>query len=272
MSNFFSAKFFKQTVSLSIVLVGIYGCTTVPITGRRQLSLVPESEVVAMGVSNYGTFLKDAKLSTDGRQTANDKKVGKNISIAVESFMKQNGMADRISSFQWEFNLVTDPTVNAWCMPGGKVVFYSGIMAVCGDENGVAVVMGHEIAHAVARHGSERMSQEMGVQLGGATLQMALANKSAETQSIFMAAYGVGSQVGILLPYSRSHESEADKLGLIFIAMAGYNPRSAVDFWKRMAAQGGAKPPQILSTHPADSKRIADLEAYLPEAMKYYNK
>lgn len=265
-------KFSSKVIVFAFVVLIIHACNTVPITGRRQLSLVPESEVVAMGVTNYGEFLKTAKVSADAKSTLLVKKVGKNISAAVESFMAQNSMSDRIASFQWEFNLVDDPTVNAWCMPGGKVVFYSGIIPVCESESGIAVVMGHEVAHAVARHGAERMSQELGVQLGGATLQVALANKSQETQSIFMTAYGVGTQVGVLLPYSRQHESEADKLGLIFIAMAGYDPASAVAFWKRMSATGGQKPPQILSTHPSDASRIAALEAYLPEAMKYYKK
>lgn len=264
-------KFFEILTLIGVVIL-IQACSTVPITGRKQLSLVPESDLVAMGVSNYGEFLKEAKLSTNTSQTALVKKVGKNISSAVETFLRENGMADRISNFQWEFNLVEDPSVNAWCMPGGKVVFYSGIMPVCRDEAGIAVVMGHEVAHAVARHGAERMSQEMGIQLGGATLQAALATKSQETQSIFMSAYGVSTQVGVLLPYSRSHETEADKLGLVFLAMAGYDPTNAVEFWKRMSSLGGQKPPQILSTHPADATRVADLQAFLPEAMKYYKK
>lgn len=265
------------TVFKIVALVGVVflvqACSTVPITGRKQLSLVPESELVAMGVSSYGEFLKEAKLSTNATQTALVKKVGKNISTAVDAFLRDNGMGDRVSNFQWEFNLVENAEMNAWCMPGGKVVFYTGIMPVCKDEAGIAVVMGHEVAHAVARHGAERMSQEMGVQLGGATLQAALATKSQETQSIFMSAYGVSTQLGVLLPYSRSHETEADKLGLVFLAMAGYDPSQAVEFWKRMSSMSsGQKPPQILSTHPADATRIADLQAFLPEAMKYYKK
>lgn len=271
--KFKSKSTFYRVIIAFTISVLLASCSTVPITGRRQLSLVPESEVVAMGISNYGEFLKDSKLSTNREQTAIVKKVGKNISVAVESFLRDNGMSNRLDEFQWEFNLVqNDSTVNAWCMPGGKVVFYTGIMPICQDESGVAVVMGHEIAHAVARHGAERMSQELGVQLGSATLQVALASKSAATQNIFMSAYGVGTQVGVLLPYSREHESEADKLGLIFIAMAGYNPSTAVAFWKRMAAKGGGAPLELLSTHPSDSRRIAALEAYLPEAMKYYKK
>lgn len=263
----------SSALTLLIGVIIFQACTTVPITGRKQLSLVPESDVVAMGLNSYSDFLKEAKLSNNSAQTAMVKNAGKRISGAVDKFLTDNGMADRVSSFQWEFNLIdNDSTVNAWCMPGGKVAFYTGIMPICQDENGVAVVMGHEVAHAVARHGAERMSQDLGVQMGGVTLQAALAGKSPETQNAFMTAYGVSSQVGVLLPYSRTHESEADKMGLIFIAMAGYDPSFAVEFWKRMAANGGSSTMEILSTHPSDATRIAALEAYLPEAMTYYKK
>ncbi len=263
----------SSSLTLLVGVVIFQACSTVPITGRKQLSLVPESDVVAMGLSSYSDFLKEAKISNNVAQTAMVKNSGKKIAAAVNKFLTDNGMGDRVSSFQWEFNLIEDDsTVNAWCMPGGKVAFYTGIMPICQDENGVAVVMGHEIAHAVARHGAERMSQDLGVQMGGATLQAALAGKSPETQGAFMTAYGVSSQVGVLLPYSRTHETEADKMGLIFIAMAGYDPSYAVDFWKRMAANGGGSTMEILSTHPSDATRIKELESFLPEAMKYYKK
>ena len=174
-----------------------------------------------------------------------------------------------MKDFKWEFNLVEDNTVNAWCMPGGKVVFYTGILPITKDEKGIAVVMGHEIAHAIARHGNERMSQGLALQGGGIALSLALSDKPELTQNLFQQAYGLGGQLG-MLKYSRSHDSEADKMGLVFMAMAGYDPREAVEFWKRMAAQGGQKPPEFLSTHPSDDTRIKDLEDFMPEALKYY--
>jgi predicted Zn-dependent protease len=185
--------------------------------------------------------------------------------------MNDHGMSQRISGYQWEFNAVDENTVNAWCMPGGKVVVYTGLLPVTQDEASLAIVMGHEIAHAIARHGNERMSQGLIVQAGGAALQVALSQKPQETQNLFLQSYGVTSQLG-MLKYSRTHESEADKMGLVFAAMAGYDPNVAVTFWERMAAQGGAKPPELLSTHPSDETRIKDIKDFLPEALKYYHK
>jgi predicted Zn-dependent protease len=180
-------------------------------------------------------------------------------------------MISRLNGYQWEFNLVkNDSTPNAWCMPGGKVVVYSGILPYTKDKNGLAVVLSHEIAHAVARHGNERMSQQLLTQFGSVALSEALKQKPAETQGIFNSAYGLGSQLGVLLPFSREHELEADKLGLIFMAMAGYDPQSAVSFWERMSSMGGNKPPEFMSTHPSDSRRISRIKEALPEAMKYY--
>jgi len=247
-------------------------CATVPITGRKQMSLFPESQMIATSLTQYDSFLKENKLSTNKEQSAMVKRVGNRIAEKVEIFMKDNGMADRIAGFAWEFNLVEDDTPNAWCMPGGKVVFYTGILPYTQTEAGLAVVMGHEIAHAIARHGNERMSQQMGIQALGTGLSMALNEKPAETQQIWMTAFGAVSNVGVMLPFSRSHENEADKMGLIFMAMAGYDPAVAVDFWKRMGESGGQKPPEFLSTHPADDTRVKNLQAFLPEAMKYYKK
>ena len=187
----------------------------------------------------------------------------------ITRFAKKHQQTKRIKDFKWEFNLVEDNTVNAWCMPGGKVVFYTGILPITKDEKGIAVVMGHEIAHAIARHGNERMSQGLALQGGGIALSLALSDKPELTQNLFQQAYGLGGQLG-MLKYSRSHDSEADKMGLVFMAMAGYDPREAVEFWKRMAAQGGQKPPEFLSTHPSDDTRIKDLEDFMPEALKYY--
>lgn len=270
-------KNIKTNLALKIVLlVGILyvvqSCSKVPVTGRRQINLLPESQMVSMSLTSYDEFLKANKLSVDAASTAMVKRCGTNISKAVEEFLKSNGKEKLIQNYSWEFNLVENAEPNAWCMPGGKVVVYTGILPYTKTEAGLAVVMGHEVAHAVAKHGNERMSQGLLVQAGGMALDVALKEKPEETKAIFLQAYGVGSQVGVLLPYSRLHESEADKLGLIFMAMAGYDPNEAIAFWERMAQSGGTKPPELLSTHPSDNTRIADLKAFLPEAMKYYKK
>lgn len=245
-------------------------CSRVPITGRHQMKLLPNSTLLSMSYTSYGDFLKQNKISNNAQQTAMVKNAGNKIKTAVETYMKQHGMEKKLSGFDWDFNLVDDPTVNAWCMPGGKVVFYTGIMPLCKDEVGVAVVMGHEVAHAIANHGNERMSQGLAVQMGGVALSVALSDKPAETQALFMGAYGVGTTVGAVLPFSRLHESEADHMGLIFMAMAGYDPRKAPEFWERMAAMGGGKPPELLSTHPSDETRIRKLNEHMEEALKYY--
>ena len=262
----------KLILTLFVIVLMINGCSTVPLTGRRQVSILPESEMVAMGLTNYETFMKENPPSKDTKNAAIVKEVGNNIAAAVTKYFADNNLQDRLTGYNWEFNLVDEDVANAWCMPGGKVVVYSGILPLTQDNNGLAVVMSHEIAHAVARHGNERMSQELIVQLGGVALSEAVKEKPTETQNIFMTAYGAGSQLGVMLPYSREHELEADKLGLIFMAMAGYDPESAVPFWERMEASGGAKPPEFLSTHPSDATRISKIKAALPEAMKYYNK
>lgn len=262
----------KNFFCVFIVFLMLCGCNSVPVTGRRQLSFIPASEMNSMALSSYKETLASSKISTNTEQTAMIKRVGERISKAVEQYMAENNMSSAISGFQWEFNLIDDPnTVNAWCMPGGKVAFYTGILPVCQNDIGIAVVMGHEIAHAVANHGSERMSQEIVVQLGGTALSTALQQKPEQTQQLAMTVFGVGSQVLGILPYSRLHESEADKMGLIFMAMAGYNPNEAPKFWERMKSLSeGSAPPQFLSTHPSDNKRITDLQAAMPEAMRYY--
>jgi predicted Zn-dependent protease len=263
----------KKVVTISLLLVFVFSCRKVAVTGRRQLNLIPASEMQSMSYSNYSQFLAANKLSTNQSQTDMVKRCGVNIQRAVEAYMKQKNLSNQLSGFKWEFNLVEDPNVNAWCMPGGKVVVYTGILPVTQDETGLAVVMGHEIAHAIANHGGERMSQGLLQQMGGVALSVALQNKPAETQALFNNAYGVGSNVGVMLPFSRMHESEADQMGLIFMAMAGYDPRQAVPFWERMSKLGGGnKPPEMLSTHPSDAKRIADLQKQMPEALKYYKK
>jgi len=267
----------KSTVQIfllsALVLVTLNSCSTVPVTGRQQLNLISSSEMMSMSYQQYGQFLSEHKLSDNQQQVAMVKRCGERIQKAVEQYFAQNNMSDHLDGYKWEFNLVDDPQVNAWCMPGGKVVVYTGLLPVAQDENGLAVVMGHEIAHAVAEHGNERMSQQMLQQLGGTALAVAMQNKPQETQQLWMTVYGVGTQVGAMLPYSRLHESEADRLGLIFMAMAGYDPNGAVEFWQRMAAKKeGQAPPELLSTHPSDQTRIRKIKEHLPEAMKYYQK
>jgi len=245
-------------------------CTTVPLTGRKQVNLLPESELISMGLTNYSEFLKENPPSGDVSNAAVVKEVGNKLAGAVNKYFSDNNIQSRLEGYNWEFNLVDNNEANAWCMPGGKVVVYKGILPYTADKNGLAVVISHEIAHAVARHGNERMSQQLIARLGGIALSEAVKTKPQETQNIFLSVYGLGSQVGILLPYSRQHELEADRLGLIFMAMAGYDPQSAVAFWERMASSGGAKPPEFLSTHPSDATRISKIKAAIPEAMKYY--
>ncbi len=260
----------KFVILLSIISL-FAGCTQVDITGRKQLILVPESTMLSMSFQNYDEFISQHKLSTNVEQTQMVKSVGSRIQNAVERYCKENGEQDKLSDYKWEFNLVEDPNVNAWCMPGGKVVVYTGLLPVAQNEAGLAVVMGHEIAHAFARHGAERMTDELLAQLGSAALSKALENHPEQTKNIFMTAYGAGAQVGVLLPFSRKQESEADHLGLIFMAMAGYDPHEAVTFWERMAAANqGSQPLELLSTHPANETRIEDIKKLIPEAMKYY--
>lgn len=266
-------KLLKVFVPIILLAFTVYYCATVPITGRSQLSLIPASEINAMSFAQYGEFLQQNKLSSNKSDVDMVKRVGVNIQHAVETYFAQKNLSKELEGYAWEFNVVESPEVNAWCMPGGKVVVYTGILPITQDETGLAVVMGHEIAHAIAQHGGERMSHALIQQLGGVALSVALKNEPETTQSIFMTAYGVGTTVGVILPFDRSHESEADHLGLIFMAMAGYNPNAAVDFWTRMAANsGGGAPPEWLSTHPSNETRIADIKKLLPEAMQYYKK
>lgn len=260
----------KNLIIKSLVLV-LLGCSTVPKTGRSQLELVPDGQMVSLGQSSYQQFLSQNKLSTDVEKTAMVKRVSQKIASAVEQYLAKENRLKNIEGFNWEFNLVESKEVNAWCMPGGKVVVYTGILPITQDETGLAVVLGHEIAHAVAHHGNERMSQGLLAQLGGTALQVALAKRPQQTQQLFMTVFGAAANVGYLLPYSRLQEGEADYLGLIFMAMAGYDPQAAVPFWERMAAQGGSKPPEFLSTHPSDETRIKNLQKNMDEALSYYN-
>ena len=262
----------KKLFSFLMIAAVFAACTQNMVTGRKQLSLVSETELQTMASKEYSTFLNENKVvsTTTNRDAEMVRRVGNRIATAIKKYYDDKGMPAVLEGYKWEFNLVDNKEVNAWCMPGGKVVVYTGLIPFTQNEAALAVVLGHEITHAVAQHGSERMSQGLLQQLGGTALQIALASKPAETQNLFMTAYGIGSTVGGTLPFSRKEESEADKFGLFFTAMAGYNPQEAIPFWERMAAAGGAKPPEFLSSHPSDANRIAKIKALMPEAMTYY--
>lgn len=261
----------KYLLISSLLILG--ACKTVPLTGRKQVSLIPGSQMNAMAVNQYQQVLSESKVLRGTPEANMVNTVGQKISQAVEQYLRQKGHAEMIKDFKWEFNLIEENVANAWCMPGGKVAFYTGILPICQDEAGIAVVMGHEVAHAIANHGTERMSQGLIQQYGGVALQVAIREQPEKTQGLYMAAYGIGSQYGAMLPFSRLHESEADEMGLVFMAMAGYDPREAPKFWERMAANsGGSQPPEFMSTHPSNQTRIKDLNANMGEAMKYYLK
>ncbi len=256
-------------VILSCILL-FSSCHKNVITGRRGVNLMPESTMRSMATQQYASFLSTSKPVKGAKDQQMVQRVGQRISYAVTDFLKKKGQSKLIEGYKWEFNLVEENQANAWCMPGGKVVFYTGILPITQNENGVAVVMGHEIAHAIARHGNERMSQQLAAQGLSIAGNIALSS-NPQYANVFNQVYGTGSQLGILA-YSRKHESEADNMGLKFMAMAGYNPSEAVAFWTRMKnLKGGQAPPPFLSTHPDDDKRIADIKAQLPEAMKWYS-
>tara|TARA_R110002126_G_scaffold112105_1_gene250186 strand:+ start:45974 stop:46789 length:816 start_codon:yes stop_codon:yes gene_type:complete len=259
----------KKIVVLVVVVFLFSECSTVPITGRKRVNFVSDAQVLPASFAQYKGFLEENKLSTNREMTNQIKNVGKNISAAVDRFMRANNMTAEADAYKWEFNLIDDKTVNAWCMPGGKVVFYTGIMPICANEDGVAAVMGHEVAHAFAKHGQERMSQGQLQQIGGLAVALGTSGKNAESQQIWNTAFGVGSGLGIL-KFSRVHEQEADRLGLVFMIMAGYNGTEAAEVWVRMSQKsGGGSTPEILSTHPSNASRIQDLKNYLPTAKKY---
>ena len=271
--NFIMTRLVRSSILAVIIPVLLIGCAEVPLTERRGLHLVPESQVLTLSLQQYDKVLKESKVSQDREKVNMVKRVGSRIAGAAEGFLRDSGLEQTIKDYQWEFNLIEDDKmVNAWCMPGGKVAVYTGILPYTRDETGLAVVMGHEVAHAIARHGSERMSQSLLVNMGGIALAVALREKPSATQNLFMAAFGLGANVGILLPYSRVHEYEADRIGLTIMARAGYDPRAAVPFWERMMKQGGSRPPEFLSTHPATEGRIEQIKAFIPEALPYYEK
>ncbi|MEO5776729.1 MAG: M48 family metallopeptidase [Flavobacterium sp.] len=251
-----------------ILLIGLsFSCSTNPFTGKNTLALVPNSEILPSAFAQYGTFLKENKVisgTADANKVVN---VGTKIKNAAEKWLDANGYKGYLKDYQWEYKLVESKEVNAWCMPGGKIVVYSGILPITKDEAGLATVLGHEVSHALANHGQQRMSAGLLQQLGGTGVALATGGKSAETQQLAMTAYGAATEIGGMLPFSRSHETEADQIGLTLMAIAGYNPEQAVVFWSRMsAASGGGAPPEFLSTHPSDATRIANLKKLVPIA------
>ena len=262
----------KKYVVLGLLSVFLMSCSTVAFTGRKQLLLVSDAQILEASFIQYSEYISTAKLSSNKVATQQVKQVGVKIAAAVEKYLKENGREADIANFSWEFSLVEDPNVNAFCMPGGKVVFYEGILPFCKDENGLAVVMGHEIAHAVAKHGNERMSQEMVTQAGLGLAGVALSSTSEVTQQLMGTVFGLGMQYGVTLPYSRKHEYEADNLGMVFMAMSGYDPRGAVVFWERMSAGKDGSAPEFISTHPSDAKRIQAMQNNMPAAQEYYKK
>ena len=251
----------SAVLALLTALVTVVACSTVPITGRHQLLLLTEGEERQMGLSSYQQVLKKSRLSSDPVATEQVRRVGRRIAEAT-------GRTD----YQWEFNLIEDKQVNAFCLPGGKVAVYTGILPITRDDAGLAAVLGHEVSHAIARHGGERVSQGLLVQVGLAATQVALARNDPAAVQQVTALLGAGATVGLLLPWSRGQESEADHLGLVFMAKAGYHPAAARDLWVRMAeaAKGGGRPPEFLSTHPSEETRIRQIEAWIPEALQHY--
>ena len=259
-------KMKKYFVFLGVTCLFL-ACSTNPFTGKKNLNFVSNSQLFPSAFQQYGEFLKTNKVLTGTTDAKRVESVGIKIKNAAERWLKANGHAEYLDGYQWEYKLVESPDVNAWCMPGGKIVVYTGILPITQDEAGLATVMGHEVSHALANHGAQRMSAAQLQQIGAVGVAVATGNKSEQTQQIFQQAYGIGSQVGVMLPFSRSHESEADQIGLTLMAIAGYNPDQAVNFWQRMSAKsGGNAPPEFMSTHPSDATRIANIKKMIPEA------
>jgi predicted Zn-dependent protease len=264
----------KKSLFVLFALGFLWACNKTAFTGRKQLNLIPVATMNEMSFTEYKSFLSQSKTMKSGQDVDLVKRVGNDIKEAVIVYYKSKGLERELRNFAWEFNVVDDAnTVNAFCMPGGKVVVYTGILKVTQNEDALAVVMGHEIAHALANHGNERMSQGLVAQLGLTSLDIALSQKPAQTRELLMTAAGAGAQVGVLLPFSRKHESEADEIGLYLMSMAGYNPAAAAPFWERMNKMGGGnRPPEFLSTHPDPSKRSERLKELQPKAIGYARK
>ena len=258
-------KLIKSTLAI-ITLGFVFSCATNPFTGKSTLALVPNSEILPSAFQQYGQFLSENKVITGTPEAKKVENVGTKIKVAAERWLAANGKTGYLDDYAWEYKLVESKDVNAWCMPGGKIVVYSGILPITKDDAGLATVLGHEVSHALSNHGQQRMSAGILQQLGGAAVAIGTGGKSAETQQLAMTAYGAATQFGGMLPFSRNHETEADQIGLLLMAIAGYNPDQAVTFWTRMSANaGGNKPPEFMSTHPADETRIANIKALIPQ-------
>ncbi len=262
----------RKLLLLLLAVILSAGCATVPVTGRRQLSFIPDYPLLSLSLNSYRELLSQVELSQDREKTAMVNRVGKRIAQATEDFLRETGQGDEVRNYRWKFALIQDDEViNAFCMPGGQIGVYTGMLPVARDEAGLAVVMGHEVAHAVANHGGERMSQMLLIQFGGIGLERLLEEEPQLARALLLQAYGLGASIGYILPYSRKHELEADYIGLILTARAGYDPREAVGFWQRMRQQKkDGQPPEFLSTHPATDRRIEEIKEKLPAAMEYY--
>ena len=258
---------FKFKFIAFAILVLVVSCAKNPFTGKSTMALVPNSQIFPSAFQQYNQFLSENKVIKGTADAKRIETIGFKIKTASERWLTAHNQADYLKDYAWEYNLVDSKEVNAWCMPGGKIVFYTGILPICKDDAGIAAVMGHEVAHALANHGQQRMSAGLLQQLGAVGTQIAIGNKDPQTQALIMQAYGVGTQVGGMLPFSRAHESEADMIGLTLMAIAGYDPINAVRVWERMSANsGGQAPPEILSTHPSNETRIKELTALIPQA------
>lgn len=261
----------RKTFVLALVAVLVLGsCSTVPVTGRKQMLLVSDSEVLTSSLTEYQNYMNSATKSTNTQLSSQVTRVGKNIAAATEAYLKQSGQESEIKNFSWEFNLVKSDELNAFCMPGGKIVVYEGLMKIVSSDDELAVVLGHEVAHAVAKHSNERMSQQVLSQYGANILGVALSNKSSAIQSVAGQVYGLGTQYGVTLPFSRKHESEADYIGLIFMRLAGYDPNVALNFWQKMSSSSSSSTPEFMSTHPSDQTRISQIKKNLPTVLSKY--
>jgi len=258
----------KLLVVVLFVVATVISCKTVKMTGRKQFNMVPNSQIFPASFAQYNGFLQEHKVSTDATQSERIKRIGNRLIKAVEKYYKKNGWESDLQGYKWEVNLVDDPQMNAFCMPGGKIVYYTGLLKVTTTDAEIAAVMGHEISHALANHGAERMSMAYGQQLGAILTMLATSKAKPEDQKKWMAIYGYGSQLGVMLPYSRKHEAEADKMGQILMAIAGYNPDAAAEVWVKMSKMGGQQPPEFLSTHPSNERRMNNLRKWAPEAKR----
>ncbi|MXN93185.1 M48 family metalloprotease [Flavobacterium sp. Sd200] len=257
----------KVILSASAALLLIVACSTNPFTGKKDLNFVSNNQIFPTAFAQYDQFLKENKVIKGTSQAQMVTSVGQKIKAAAEKYLNANGYQGYLDGYQWEYNLVDSKDVNAWCMPGGKIVVYTGILPITKDEAGLATVMGHEVAHALVNHGAQRMSATTLQELGAAGVGVATSGQSATAQQLYQQAYGVTTQYAGILPFSRKHENEADEIGLILMAIAGYNPDKAIEFWQRMSANsGGSAPPEFLSTHPSDATRISNITAQIPNA------